>query len=140
MVLIHAAAGRVGQAAVRLAHHYVARVIGTTSSGKHDIVRAVGADDVLDRARPDLAEEIIRLTGADLVLESVGRATFPTTLSVTKPLTGRVAVFGAACGDASLNTHDLVSSHPAQIRVCTSGHWRHRRRRSTEPRSTRWRH
>ncbi|MFG2101211.1 NADPH:quinone oxidoreductase family protein [Micromonospora echinaurantiaca] len=117
VVLVHAAAGGVGQAAVRLAHHYGARVIATASPDKHAAVKALGADEVLDSRRPDLAEEITRLTGGvDLVLESVGRATFKASLSVTRPFTGRVVVFGAASGDASLSTHDLVFTHQVQVK------------------------
>ncbi|GGV04756.1 NADPH:quinone reductase [Streptomyces filipinensis] len=116
-VLVHAAAGGVGQAAVRLARHYGARVIATASPAKHSTVQALGADAVLDSARPDLAEEITRLTGGvDLVLESVGQATFGVSLSVTKPFTGRVVVFGAASGDATLTTHDLVFTHQVQVK------------------------
>lgn len=117
VVLVHAAAGGVGQAAVRLARHYGARVIATASAGKHGIVRALGADDVLDSAGADLADQIGRLTdGVDLVLESVGRATFNASLAVAKPFTGRVVVFGAASGDAFLSTHDLVFGHQAQVK------------------------
>ncbi|MEV6332067.1 NADPH:quinone oxidoreductase family protein [Streptomyces sp. NPDC051909] len=117
VMLIHAAAGGVGQAAVRLARHYGARVIATASPAKHDTVKALGADEVLDSRRPDLASEISRLTGGvDLVLESVGRATFQTSLSVTKPFTGRIVVFGAASGDATLTTHDLVFTHQVQVK------------------------
>ncbi|MBD0839497.1 NADPH:quinone oxidoreductase family protein [Streptomyces sp. TRM68416] len=116
-VLVHAAAGGVGQAAVRLARHYGARVIATASPAKHDTVRALDADEVLDRTRPDLTAEITRLTGGvDLVLESVGQATFGTSLSVTRPFTGRIVVFGAASGDARLTTHDLVFTHQVQIK------------------------
>jgi NADPH2:quinone reductase len=116
-VLVHAAAGGVGQAAVRLARHYGARVVATASPGKHATVSGLGADEVLDGRRPDLAEEILRRTGGvDLVLESVGRATFDASLAVTKPFTGRVVVFGAASGDASLSTHDLVFTHQVQIK------------------------
>ncbi|CCB71699.1 NADPH:quinone oxidoreductase family protein [Streptantibioticus cattleyicolor] len=116
-VLVHAAAGGVGQAAVRLARHYGARVIATASPAKHDTVEALGADVVLDSRRPDLAAEIPRLTGGvGLVLESVGQATFRTSLSVTKPFTGRVVVFGAASGDATLTTHDLVFTHHVQVK------------------------
>ncbi len=115
-VLIHAAAGGVGQAAVRLARHYGARVIATASPGKHETLEALGPDHVLDSARPDLAAEITRLTGGvDLVLESVGRATFPTSLAVTKPFTGRIVVYGAASGDATVSTHDLVFTHRVQL-------------------------
>ncbi|WP_151483752.1 NADPH:quinone oxidoreductase family protein [Streptomyces albicerus] len=117
VVLVHAAAGGVGQAAVRLARHYGARVIATASPAKHDTVKGLGADDVLDSARPDLADEITRLTGGvDLVLESVGQATFEVSLSVTKPFTGRVVVFGAASGDATVTTHDLVFTHQVQVK------------------------
>ncbi|MER7519090.1 zinc-binding dehydrogenase [Streptomyces sp. NPDC126499] len=117
VVLVHAAAGGVGQAAVRLARHYGAHVIATASPAKHDVVTALGADHVLDSRRPDLAAEITRLTGGvDLVLESVGRATFEVSLSVTRPFTGRVVVFGAASGDATLSTHDLVFTHQVQVK------------------------
>lgn len=117
VVLVHAAAGGVGQAAVRLARHYGARVLATASPDKHETVRALGADAVLDSAHPDLAAEIIRLTGgADLVLESVGKATFDISLAVTRHFTGRIIVFGAASGDAVLTSHDLVFTHPVQIK------------------------
>jgi NADPH2:quinone reductase len=117
VVLVHAAAGGVGQAAVRLARHYGARVIATASPAKHDTVKALGADEVLDSRRPDLAEEITRLTGGvDLVLESVGKATFNASLAVTRPFTGRVVVFGAASGDAQVTTHDLVFTHYVQLK------------------------
>ncbi|TMQ91636.1 zinc-binding dehydrogenase [Actinomadura soli] len=117
VVLIHAAAGGVGQAAVRIARHYGARVIATASLAKHDIVASLGADLVLNVDRPDLAAEIIRRTaGVELVLESVGKKTFQTSLSVTKPFIGRVVVFGAASGEASLTTHDLVFSHQVQVK------------------------
>ncbi|MCF3119524.1 NADPH:quinone oxidoreductase family protein [Streptomyces arenae] len=117
VVLVHAAAGGVGQAAVRLARHYGARVIATASPAKHDTVKALGADEVLDSRRPDLAAEITRLTGGvDLVLESVGRATFDISLSVARPFTGRVVVFGAASGDTELSTHDLIFTHQVQLK------------------------
>ncbi|TDQ00295.1 zinc-binding dehydrogenase [Labedaea rhizosphaerae] len=117
VVLVHAAAGGVGQAAVRLARHYGARVLAVASAGKHDTVRALGAEEVLDSAHPDLAAEVMRRTGGvDLVLESVGQATFPVSLSVTKPFTGRVVVFGAASGEATLTTHDLVFTHQVQVK------------------------
>lgn len=116
-VLVHAAAGGVGQAAVRLARHYGARVVATASPAKHDTVRALGADEVLDSTRPDRGAALGRLAdGVDLVLESVGRDTFETSLAVTKRFTGRVVVFGDASGSATLTTHDLVFRHPVQVR------------------------
>lgn len=115
-VLVHAAAGGVGQAAIRLARHHGARVVALASEHKHDAVRALGADVVLDRGGPDLRSEIMDATGGvDLVLESIGRATLDTSLAVTKPFTGRVVVFGAASGDASISTHDLVFEHRVHV-------------------------
>lgn len=117
VVLIHAAAGGVGQAAVRLARHYGAHVIATASVEKHQTVRDLGADDVLDSASPDLVGEITRLTaGVDVVLESVGRTTLEASLSVAKPFVGRVIVFGAASGDASLSTYSLIFEHQVQVK------------------------
>ncbi|MFZ3474958.1 zinc-binding dehydrogenase [Streptomyces sp. 4.24] len=116
-VLVHAAAGGVGQAAVRLADHYGAHVIATASPAKHHTVKELGAHEVLDSARPDLAEEVLRLTGGvDIVLESVGRTTFPASLAVTRPVTGRIIVFGAASGHATVSTHDLLFTHRVQIK------------------------
>ena len=124
VVLVYAAAGGVGQAAVRLARHYGARVIATASPAKHATVKALGVDEVLDSRRPDLAEEILRLTGGvDLVLESVGEATFGASLAVAKPFTGRIIIFGAASGHAEFSTRDLLFTHYAQVRGLHIFNW-----------------
>jgi NADPH2:quinone reductase len=117
-VLIHAAAGATGQAAVKLARHYGATVIGTASAGKHETVRALGADHVLDARRDGLSAEVRRLTGgagADLVLESAGGATFAASLAAAKPVTGRVVVYGLAGGDAAITNWDLVYRHQVHV-------------------------
>lgn len=118
VVLIHAAAGATGQAAVTMAKHYGATVIATASPTKHDTVRSLAADHVLDSRRPDLAAEVLRLTGgigADLVLESVGGATFGASLAATKPVTGRVVVYGTAAGEAALTNWDMVYRHQVHV-------------------------
>jgi NADPH:quinone reductase len=115
-VVIHAAAGATGHAALVLAKHLGARVIAVASPAKHDVLRA--ADHVLDAHDPQLVAAILELTntrGADLVLESAGGATFHASLAVTKRVTGRVVVLGLAGGDASLRNWDLVYKHPVQI-------------------------
>ncbi|MGW5740548.1 zinc-binding dehydrogenase [Amycolatopsis sp. NPDC003861] len=115
-VLVHAAAGATGQAAVTLAKHYGATVIGTASPGKHETVRALGADHILDSRDDDLAAEVRRLTGgADLVLESAGGATFGASLAAAKPVTGRVVVYGLAGGEAPLTNRELVYRYPVQV-------------------------
>jgi NADPH2:quinone reductase len=117
-VLIHAAAGATGQAAVAMAKHYGATVIATASPSKHLTVRALGADHVLDSRSEDLAGEILNLTagiGADLVLESAGGATFSASLAAAKRVTGRVVVYGMAGGNAAISNWDLVYKHPLHI-------------------------
>jgi NADPH2:quinone reductase len=117
-VLIHAAAGGTGQAAVRMAKHYGATVIATASPGKHEAVLALGADHVLDSLGGDLAAEVLRLTGGvgvDVVLESAGGATFAASVATAKPVTGRVIVYGLAGGNAAVTNWDLVYRHQVHL-------------------------
>jgi NADPH:quinone reductase len=117
-VLIHAAAGATGQAAVAMARHYGATVIAAASPGKHATLRALGADHILDSRRPDLAAEVLRLTGGagvDLVLESVGGATFEASLAAAKRVTGRVVVTGSVGGDAAITNWELVYQHQVHL-------------------------
>jgi NADPH2:quinone reductase len=117
-VLVHAAAGGVGQAAVRLAKHHGATVIGAASPGKHQAVRALGADHVIDYRGTGVAAEVRRLTGgagADLVLESVGGRTFAESLAATRRVTGRVVVYGMADGEATVTNRQLNFTHPIQL-------------------------
>jgi NADPH2:quinone reductase len=114
-VLIHAAAGATGQAAVTLAKHRGARVIATASPSKHADVRA---DHILDSRDGDLAGAVLELTGgrgADLVIESAGGATFNASLAATKRVTGRMVVIGLAGGDATISNWDLVYKHQIQL-------------------------
>lgn len=117
-VLIHAAAGATGQAAVKIAKHYGATVIAAASPAKHEIVRSLGADHVLDSRSADIAAEVLRLTGdvgADLVIESVGGDTFDASLRSARRVTGRVIVTGLPAGEASLSNWDLVYKHQVQV-------------------------
>jgi NADPH2:quinone reductase len=117
-VLIHAAAGGTGQAAVTMAKHYGATVIATASPAKHHVVWRLGADHVLDSRDADLASEVLRLTGgvgADLVLESVGGATLDASLAATKRVTGRVVVYGLVGGEAPITNWDLVYKHQVHV-------------------------
>ncbi|RNL62721.1 hypothetical protein EFK50_13300 [Nocardioides marmoriginsengisoli] len=67
-VLIHAAAGGVGHLAVQIAKSRGAYVIGTASAAKHDFVRGLGADEVIDYRTVDFAEVV---TDIDVVLDSI---------------------------------------------------------------------
>jgi NADPH2:quinone reductase len=113
-VLIHAAAGATGQAAVKIAKHYGATVIGTASPGKHEVVLALGADHVLDSRSDALAADVLRLSGGvDLVVESGG--TLGTSLAAAKRVTGRVVVTGLAGGEAAITNWDLVYRHQVHV-------------------------
>jgi NADPH:quinone reductase len=117
-VLIHAAAGGVGQAAVRMAKHFGATVVATASPDKHAAVRALGADHVVDYRSVDVATDVLRLTegrGADLVLESVGGDTFRASLAAARRVTGRVVVYGVAGGEATISNRELNFTHPIHV-------------------------
>ena len=101
-----------------MAKHYGATVIATASAGKHETVRTLGADHVLDSCGPDLAAQVLRLTGgigADLVLESAGGATLGASLTSAKRVTGRVIIYGAAGGAAQVTNWDLIYKHQVQL-------------------------
>ncbi|MBW5446204.1 zinc-binding dehydrogenase [Cohnella sp. CFH 77786] len=81
-VLIHAAAGGVGQFAVQLAKWKGAKVIGTASSFNLDYVKSLGADQVIDYTTTPF-EEVVK--NVDLVIDTVGGVTQDRSWSVLKP-------------------------------------------------------
>jgi NADPH2:quinone reductase len=118
VVLIHAAAGGTGQAAVRIAKRYGAIVIAAASAEKHGVLHRLGADHIVDSRSSDLTGEIMQLTGGagvDLVLESVGGATLEVSMAAAKPVTGRVVVFGLSAGAATVSNWDLVYRHRVHL-------------------------
>lgn len=81
-VLIHAAAGGVGHLAVQFAKQLGAYVVGTASAGKHDWLRGLGADEVIDYHSVDVADA----TGdIDVVIDLIGSdTTLAQSVSVTR--------------------------------------------------------
>ena len=67
-VLIHAAAGGVGHLAVQIAKARGGYVIGTASAGHHDLVRDLGADEMIDYRTTDFAAAV---SDVDVVLNSI---------------------------------------------------------------------
>ncbi|WP_156688863.1 type I polyketide synthase [Mycobacterium sp. Marseille-P9652] len=75
-VLVHAAAGGVGMAAVQLLRHWGAEVFATASRGKWDTLRAMGFDDdhLADSRTLDFERQFLAVTGGagvDVVLNSL---------------------------------------------------------------------
>jgi NADPH:quinone reductase-like Zn-dependent oxidoreductase len=68
-VLVHAAAGGVGHVAVQIAKALGAYVIGTASAAKHELLRSLGADELIDYRETDFAEV---LRDVDVVLDAIG--------------------------------------------------------------------
>lgn len=84
-VLIHAAAGGVGQAAVRLAQAAGAEVYATASPHKWPVLQAQGVRHVMNSRTMEFADEIMRLTGGtgvDVVLNSLNKDYIPAGIGV----------------------------------------------------------
>ena len=103
VVLIHAAAGGVGQILAGWAKALGAFVVGTVGSqAKVAAAKAAGCDAVVDYSKPNWVEEVLKATGgkkANVVYDSVAKETFLGSLDCTAPF-GTVALFGAASGPA----------------------------------------
>ncbi|MER7077360.1 NADPH:quinone reductase [Saccharopolyspora kobensis] len=67
-VLIQAAAGGVGHLAVQIAKARGAHVIGTASAGKHEFLRGLGADELIDYREVDFADAV---SDVDVVLDTI---------------------------------------------------------------------
>ncbi|MFI8763965.1 NADP-dependent oxidoreductase [Streptomyces sp. NPDC053792] len=81
-VLIHAAAGGVGHLAVQIAKARGAYVIGTASAPKHELVRSLGADEVIDYRTTDFAEVV---QDVDMVLDPMSGDIRSRSLDVLRP-------------------------------------------------------
>ncbi|WP_406319765.1 NADP-dependent oxidoreductase [Streptosporangium sp. NBC_01639] len=81
-VLIHAAAGGVGHLAVQIAKARGAHVIGTASAAKHDLLRSLGADELIDYRTQDFAETV---RDVDVVLDALGGDNWARSLRTLRP-------------------------------------------------------
>jgi NADPH2:quinone reductase len=113
-VLVHAAAGGVGQIAVRWLKRAGAVVIATVGTeAKAEVARAAGADHVLLSRQDDIAARVKEITGGagvPVVLDGVGASTWEASLA-SCARRGLVVSYGNASGPvegvklATLNNH-----------------------------------
>ncbi len=101
VVVVHAAAGGVGQILVQWAKHLGATVIATAGSeAKLEIAKKLGADHLIVQGRDDIAARVRELTsgeGAHVVYDGVGKDTWDASLDSLRML-GTMVSFGNASG------------------------------------------
>lgn len=130
-VLIHAAAGGVGSAAVQLAHAAGARVFATASGDKRDAVHGFGADEFIDYRTQDFQTVVDQKTdgkGVDVVIDFIGAPYLERNVR-SLAVGGRMVVVGLLGGvagaalplDALLYRHlqiygTVMKSRPAEVK------------------------
>jgi NADPH2:quinone reductase len=114
-VLVHAAAGGAGSAAVQLAVDAGARVLATASTDeKLALCRDLGATATINTTDDDVTDRVLELTdgrGVDVVFDTLGGPTMPSSLAATA-YDGRYVMIGAA---ADKTTADEPSIVPRQV-------------------------
>jgi NADPH2:quinone reductase len=115
-LLVHAAAGGVGSAAVQLGKAAGATVIGVVGgAAKVTVARELGCDTVIDRYTEDVIATVKEATGgrgADVIFDPVGGTAYTQSTKVVA-FEGRIVVVGFASGtipSAALN-HALVKNY-----------------------------
>jgi NADPH2:quinone reductase len=122
-VLIHAAAGGSGSAAIQLAKHTGARVFATAGGAeKVALCRELGADVAIDYTREDFAAIVMEQTqnrGVDVVFDNVGAAVYEKSLGCTA-YNGRYLMMGFASDKTVADEKFLVPRRllAGNLRLC----------------------
>jgi NADPH2:quinone reductase len=136
-LLVHAAAGGVGSAAVQLGKAAGAKVIAVVGgASKADVARDLGADVVIDRREQDFVKVVKEVTGgkgADVIYDPVGGEAYAGSAKCVA-FEGRILIVGFASGNvpapalnhALVKNYSIVGLHwglyrqydPASIRAC----------------------
>ena len=118
-VLVHGAAGGVGLAAVEIAKACGAKVIARAGVAKHDMLRARGADLVLDSAAPfrDAVRAATGGRGVDCLVDTIGGPAFDESLRCLADGGNLVVVGFAGGGIPTLQTNILLLKNIGVIGV-----------------------
>jgi NADPH:quinone reductase len=110
-VLVHAAAGGMGNALIDLAKAAGLIVIGVAGGeGKARFARDLGADHVIDRRQENVAARVAAITGGrgvDAVIDPVAGPTIPANLALLAPC-GVLVIYGGLGGRAPLDLEQTL--------------------------------
>ncbi|MEJ2105389.1 MAG: NAD(P)-dependent alcohol dehydrogenase [Ignavibacteriaceae bacterium] len=81
-VLIIGASGSVGSAAVQLSHYFGADVTGVCSTSSEELVKSIGADNVIDYTKEDYTKSGQKF---DIIFDAVGKSTFSDCKNLLSP-------------------------------------------------------
>jgi NADPH2:quinone reductase len=122
-VLVHAAAGGAGSAAVQLAKHAGARVIATAGTDeKLELCRELGADVLINYEQEDFAAKVLAATdnrGVDVVFDNVGTAVMDDSMKCTA-YDGRYVMMGFASDKTKADEPFIVPRRVAagNLKLC----------------------
>jgi NADPH2:quinone reductase len=110
-VLVHAAAGGMGNALIDLAKAAGLVVIGVAGNDrKARFARELGADHVIDRSRDGVAARVMEITGGrgvDAIIDPVAGPTIPGNLALLAPC-GVLVIYGGLGGKAPLDLEQTL--------------------------------
>jgi NADPH:quinone reductase-like Zn-dependent oxidoreductase len=81
-ILVYGASGAIGTAGVQLAKHFGAEVTAVCDTRHVELVRSLGADDVIDYTKEDFRDNGVRY---DVIFDAVGKETFSRCKGSLKP-------------------------------------------------------
>jgi NADPH:quinone reductase-like Zn-dependent oxidoreductase len=121
-VLIHNAGGGVGLAAIDIARHFGATLLGTASARKHAMLRERGLHHAIDYTAGDWMPELMRLTGGkgvELAIDPLGGGHWSKSYAALRP-SGRLGMFGV-----SEATHSLLPGPLRFLPLAAAMPWFH---------------
>lgn len=131
-VLVHAAAGGMGNALIDLAREIGMTVIGVVGSDeKAAFAREMGAHHAVNRRTEDVVARVKELTdgeGVDLIIDPVGGDTVPANVSMLGNM-GLLIIYGGLGGPVQGDIHKALQDNVARcpaIRRFTIHNWDHR--------------